>query len=260
MIKILSGWGGLGGSTVAFNNLVNLFNKNDMNAKFYTPDRWEGITCSWDSYDNINLSSEDILIYHFMRIDNKIPVKRVILSCHETNLFPIKDMNGLAYDKIQFVSDFQKNWHGVDGVVIPNVIARYARNKTATNEKVAGIIGSIDPHKGVHESIKRALTDEDVNKVLIYGSISDFNYFSNEVQPLLSSKVAYCGVSKNMQEVYDDIDVVYSSSQRECLPMIQGECLRMGIEYRGLSENTREETDYEFNDEVILDKWKKLLY
>ena len=62
-----------------------------------------------------------------------------------------------------------------------------------------------------------------------------------------------------MQEVYDQLDVVYSSSKRECLPMIQGECLKMGIEYRGLSFSTRTPQDYEFNDNVIMEKWKKCL-
>ena len=76
---------------------------------------------------------------------------------------------------------------------------------------------------------------------------------------MLSPNVSYRGVSTDMQSVYDEVDVVYSSSKRECLPMIQGECLKMGMEYRGLDHNTRDPSDYESNDELILEKWKTCL-
>ena len=171
----------------------------------------------------------------------------------------MKDMSSLCYDNIQFVSKFQKDWQGVDGWVIPNVITKYKKGEIREVDKVAGIIGSIDPHKCVHESIQRALRDEDVSKVIIYGSVSDPAYFVQEVAPLLSQDVIYCGVSTNMQEVYDQLDVIYSSSKRECLPMIQGECLKMGIEYRGYDFNTRGPGDYECDDDVIMEKWKKCL-
>ena len=259
MIKVLSGWGGPGGSTVAFSNLVNLFNKYDSPACFYTPTKWEGISCKWDGLDNLKLSNEDVLIYHFMELTVRPPVKKIVLSCHETNLFPLKEKKHLAHDDIVFVSEFQKHWHDVDGVVIPNVITEYKKGNIKNYNKTAGIIGSIDPHKGVHDSINRALSSKDVSEVIIYGAITDRNYFESKVAPLLSPKVSYRGVSTDMQSVYDEVDVVYSSSKRECLPMIQGECLKMGMEYRGLDHNTRDPSDYESNDEIILEKWKTCL-
>jgi len=259
MIKVLSGWGGPGGSTVAFNSLVNLFNSAGIDACFYTPNKWEGITCKWDSQNNVKLNKEDRVIYHFMGINQKLPVKKQILSCHETNLFKIKEHKDLVYDDIHFVSNFQKDWHGLDGIVIPNVITKYHKPVIKKWDKVAGILGSIDPHKCVHESIRRALEDTDVSKVILCGAITDPVYFVQQIMPLINFKVVYCGVSKDMQGVYDQIDVVYSSSKRECLPMIQGECLKMGLEYRGLESNTRSPEDYEFDDNIILKEWKKCL-
>ena len=266
MIKVVSSWGAIGGSTIALNNLVNLFNSKGYESCLFTPghrqdtkDKWKGITCEWNHLDKLSFNKEDIVIHHFLQLSERPDVKKVVLSCHETNLFPIKEMNMDYCDEIQFVSNFQRDWQGVDGWVIPNVITKYNKESIREDKKVAGIIGSIDPHKSVHESIQRATRDKDFSKVVIYGSITDPSYFIQEVMPLLNSKVIYCGISTNMQEVYDQLDVVYSSSKRECLPMIQGECLKMGIEYRGLSFSTRTPQDYEFNDNVIMEKWKKCL-
>lgn len=270
MIKVASAWGAVGGSTVALNNLVNLFNSRGLEACLYTPTqtqgdkgqgdkgKWGGITCSWKHLNNLTFEKDDVIIYHFLKMTKRPDVKKLILSCHETNLFPLKELK-VAYDNVQFVSNFQKDWQGVDGCVIPNVITKYKKDKIRDSSKTAGIIGSIDSHKAVHESIQRSLKDEDVSKVVIYGSISDPSYFLREVVPLLSSKVTYCGISTDMQEVYNQLDVVYASSKRECLPMIQGECLKMGIEYRGFDSNTRSSEDYECDDNVILEKWKKCL-
>lgn len=267
MIKVASAWGAVGGSTIALNNLVNLFNSKGHKACLYTPgqkqgtkDKWSGITCPWDHLENLRLDDDDIFIYHFMGITKRPPARKVILSCHETNMFPVKDIPDLVYDDVQFVSKFQRDWQKVDGWVIPNVVTTYEKTNIRTHDKVAGILGSIDSHKSVHESIVRALNDDDVSKVVIYGAINDTNYFIESIVPHLGPRVAYCGISTDMQKVYDEIDVVYSSSKRECLPMIQGECLKMGMEYRGLDQNTRSEEDYDFNEDVIFEKWKQLLY
>jgi len=260
MIKIISGFTGPGGSTVSFSNLTNLFNQNGLETCFYGPHIWDGINCNFETINKFQPTKDDIVIYHYLNINNRFPCKKLILSCHETNLFKIKEYKDLVYDDIHFVSNFQKDWHGLNGVVIPNVITKYHKSAIKKWDKVAGILGSIDSHKCVHESINRALHDPDVAKIILCGPITDPAYFTQHVIPLISFKVVYCGVSKDMQEVYDQIDVVYSSSKRECLPMIQGECLKMGLEYRGLESNTRSLEDFEFDNEIILEKWKKLLY
>ncbi len=131
-------------------------------------------------------------------------------------------------------------------------------NPSLKLNKVAAIIGSVDVNKQVHTSIQRALKDGH-DDIRVYGSMSDGRYFSDYVYPLLGNKVSYRGVSSDMQSVYDVITDVYASSKLECLPTVQGECIHLGINYHGLTESMRSDKDFEFNDEVILEKWKKLL-
>tara|TARA_R110000782_G_scaffold227199_1_gene313961 strand:- start:307 stop:1083 length:777 start_codon:yes stop_codon:yes gene_type:complete len=258
MIKVMTGFSGPGGSTVAFNNLVNLFNKNGLDACLYGPQAWDGITCRFSrTMSPPTPNKEDTVIYHFMK-QPEAPCKKLILSCHETELFPIKRIPDLKYDEVHFVSEFQKKYQGVPGTVIPNVINKYKQPKVFPTHKVAGIIGSIDKNKQVHVSIDRALR-EDIHRVEIWGSISDFNYFNQEVLPKLGPRVSYHGVSNNMQEVYDRLSVVYASSKLECLPTIHGECLQLGIPYKGLSQSKRAVTDYEFDDDAIMAKWNEIL-
>ena len=257
MIKVFTGFSGPGGSTVAFNNLVNLFNKNGLDARLYGPQRWEGINCKFTPGVE-EPRPEDTVIYHYMLPPSK-PCKKLILSCHETTLFPVATIPCLKYDAIHFVSEFQKNYHNVEGVVIPNVINKYCQPKIYPKLRVAGILGSIDPNKQVHTSIDRAKLDPNVHSIEIWGGISDYTYFNGMVLPRLGPKVTYHGVSHNMQEVYDRLSVVYASSKQECLPTIHGECVHLGIPYKGLEESTRKITDYEFDDDVIMSKWREIL-
>jgi len=43
------------------------------------------------------------------------------------------------------------------------------------------------------------------------------------------------------------------------LPTVQGECLNAKIPYFGLDRNMREESDYEFNNNIIIERWKETL-
>jgi len=70
-------------------------------------------------------------------------------------------MNYKAFDKIHYIRESQRKWHGVDH---PFFECMYVQNKVVANKKtckgkVAGIIGSMDPNKQVHVSIERALIE-----------------------------------------------------------------------------------------------------
>ena len=143
MIRILSGFTGPGGSTVAFSNLVNLFNNNGMKACLYGPHEWEGIKCAYKREEPL-INTDATVIYHFRKPPNSRCAK-MILSTHETEIFPIKKVEGLKHDAVHFVSDFQKKWQGVEGTVIPNVVTKYTPSFKL--KKVAAIIGSIDQNK-----------------------------------------------------------------------------------------------------------------
>jgi len=256
MIKVISGWGGPGGSTVAFNNLVNLFNKKGRTACLYTPHKWEGVTCKWDSHQNISFHKDDTVIYHFMQFSKRPPVKRLILSCHETSVFPIKDKKDLVYDDIHFVSHFQKKWQGVEGHVIPNVFQKYAPRDNKFKVRCAGVLGSIDSNKRTHRSVARALDDGHTD-VRIYGAITDLNYFNQEVLPLLGSRVSYRGIESDMQVVYDTVTDVYHSPELETFNLIKPECKHAEVNYHGDEGN---DTGAEYwHDDDIYSKWKSII-
>ena len=263
MIKIITGFSGPGGSTVALANLCNLFNSNGYECEFYGPTDWVKKVLNPNTYKKINeihFHKSDKIIYHYLNFGERVNVDKFILSCHETNVFEIKKISpSLKYDNIHFVSNYQKKWQDVDGFVIPNIITKYNKSTKRTQGKVAGIIGSLDAHKRTHLSILRAKQDPSISKIELWGQISQPDYFWHEVMPLLDENISYHGYTDKMQKVYDRIDVVYSSSQRECLPMIQGECLYLGIPFHGLPENMRSPEDYIFDDQIILHKWKELL-
>ena len=255
MIKVLSGFNGPGGSTVALNNLVNLFNASGMEATLYTnTNPWEGVTCRWSDLKYLNLKEEDVVVYHFMPLGGDRPkVKKLILSCHETSIFPIKG-RGLMYDDVHFVSEFQKEWQGVEGTVIPNIVTKYS--SMGKEGRVAGIIGSIDPNKRVELSIQRAL-DDGHDDIRLYGAITDGAYFTAKVLPLLGEKVSYRGIASDMQAVYDVLTDVYHSPMIETYNLIKPECKHAAVNYHG-EEGNDTKAEY-WEDERILGAWKKLL-
>jgi hypothetical protein len=255
MIKIATGFCGPGGSTVALSTLVNLFNNNGLDACLYGQNvGWDGIDCKYSTFDKLNLTKEDILIYHFIPLAERTNCKKQILSCHETEVFKIKDIPNLKYDAIHYVSQFQKDWQGVEGTVIPNPIRKFT--KTEKGFYVAGIIGSIDPNKRVHESILRAQKDG-FKSIKIYGNLTDPNYFYSQVLPLLSNDVTYNGVAKDMNKVYSGLSHVYHSPVLETYNLVKPECEAAGVTYVGNEGNdTKAEI---WDNERILEEWKKLI-
>lgn len=93
MIKIVTGYSRCGGSTIALAQLCNLFNTNGMKCEFYGPSDWVKCKLSGDHFRSLNdmmFTKDDEIIYHFLPIKQKYPCKKLILSCHETNVFPFK--------------------------------------------------------------------------------------------------------------------------------------------------------------------------
>ena len=255
MIKVATGFCGPGGSSVALATLVNLFNADGLEACLYGDRKgWEGIDCNYSTFDKLKLSKEDTLIYHFIPLEEKLPCKKQILSCHETKVFDLKTFPNLKYDAIHYVSQFQKEWQGVEGTVIPNPIRKFT--KTNKSFKVAGIIGSLDPNKRVRESILRAKADG-FRSIKIYGNMTDAPYFHSEILPLLSDEVTYNGVAKDMDKVYAGLSHVYHSPMLETYNLIKPECEAAGVVYVG---NEGNDTKAEVWDNAkIIKAWKNLI-
>ena len=250
-IKIVSGWSNPGGSTIHHIGLTNLLNANGYDCTFYGPHEWHMDKCKADHIRNCKLTSDATLISHFIQCP-QVELKKHILSCHETNLFPLSQFPTAGYDLVQFVSVNQKEWHGVDVpfVVIPPRVDRISWINPKNN--IAGVIGSIDDHKQPHKAIEQAF-DDGFEKVLLYGQITDLPYFEKHVQPPLG-RVEIRNHEDDREAMYGSVEAVYHTSKRETYGLVEAECKLSGVPYRGKENNPEI-----LSDEEILARWKRVL-
>lgn len=229
-----------------------------MDCTFYGPHPYHLGRCKSQTVENCAVNEEnEILLVHFFNIPHRPEKsKKVILSCHEKEIFPVKKIKSF-WDEIVYVSNSQMFWQGVPGTVIPNVITPIQRNREDKSTNIAGIIGTIDRNKNTHISIQRALADN-CDKVILFGIVTDNVYWEQDVKHLIDgNKVIFKGYVDNRDEMYSSIDVVYQSSDSECASLTSQECKSAGIEFRG-NKNIEEVTTLVSNSD-ILEKWKKVL-
>lgn len=265
MIRFLSGWTHCGGSTTAFINLVNALNEYGYDAILSGPHHWHLNKCRSEILSKggkLAVHKDDIIVAHFLKIfKQRPPIKGFFLSSHEQDIFPLTSIDYSIFDKIHYVSEHQRDYHGIQThphFIIPNILDDLKANPKPS-EKIAGIIGSVDNNKQVHKSIQRALNDG-CDKVFIYGMISDPFYWQNTVAPLVDgNKVVYKGFEDNKQRMYDSITHVYLSSKRECLPYVVGECQLTNTELCGLSGKNYLNGNYVFDKKEIVDMWVEQL-
>ena len=74
-IKIASGWSNRGGSTVALIKLTNHLNQSGYDTTFYGPHDWHLPQCKSDKIQNLKVESRDILITHFLNLNQRPPAK-----------------------------------------------------------------------------------------------------------------------------------------------------------------------------------------
>ena len=258
-VNIISGWSNPGGSTIHHINLTNMLNEGKYDCTFYGPHEWHLSQCKSNNINELlgqdPALAADVTISHFCQLREK-PKGKHILSLHETNLFPLKQLDLSQWDLIHYVSNKQRAWHNVNHpyVVIPGRTNKFKWEDP--QNKVAGVVGSIDSHKQTHISIKRAF-DAGYKKVKLFGEITELEYFNREIQGQLhTGKVEVMNHVDDREVMYGQVSAVFSSSKRECLPTIQGECLYAGIPFFGLESNLAKESDYEFDDSVIFKKWE----
>jgi glycosyltransferase involved in cell wall biosynthesis len=262
IVRILSGWSNPGGSTVAFINLTNLLNESGINTIFYGPHDWHLDKCKSQSTQSLDISDpEDILIAHYVPLkDERTPLKKVIFSCHETVLFPLKDFSLGGVDTVHFVSEKQRDWHGIDhpSVVIPNIV-KVGKRRGNHKRGYVGVIGSIDSHKQTALAVETALESEPKStKVLIFGSVTNEEYYQEHLKPLLKNKrVRIVGKYDDKDVMYNMIDAAYHASKYETYGLIRHECALQGIPFNDLF-NSSAHSEY-WPEERILEAWKKIL-
>lgn len=252
MIKILTGWGGPGGSTVAHINLVNALNAIGVESKLYSNQDWHSSKCSSGKLSELKVDKNDVLVVHFLNLP-KQNCKKMIYSCHESDIDPLWKKDLSMYSKVHYVSRWQQQFHNTKKsyFILPNILEDLIKNPKPSI-KIGGVVGSIDANKQTHKSIEDALNDG-CEKVLLFGGVTDGNYFENYVKHLISDKVILMGVFNNKQEMYDMVTDVYQNSIRETWGFVAGECLITGTKYHNNGM-----CNFEFmKKDDILSRWIK---
>lgn len=262
MIKIISGWSDKGGSTFAFINITNALNEHGYNTTFYGPHKWHLDKCksgllTEDFFSKI--TNDDILICHFLNLNDRPNAKKVILSCHEKDLFRVGKIKKY-WDEVVFINERQRQYHNdYNGKysIIPNLKEKLKISDKSGLEKIAGIIGSFDQNKQVHISIIRALSDG-CEKVYLFGEPRPNDpYYENMIKPLLSDKVILKGFISDKQSIYDMVGRVYNSSLSEVATLVKDECETTGTQFFGLDSTSTPVST--FTNEEVINKWIKLL-
>jgi hypothetical protein len=256
-IKILSGFSDKGGSTTAFINLTNYLNENGYDCTFYGPHPWHLDKCKSNLINYLNLFEDDIVICHFLDLKERPKVKKVILSCHEKNLYVVSDKFKF-WDTAVFINDSHREYHKKyvgDYKIIPNLKEELFSVDKPEKDKIAGIIGSIDTNKQTHLSIQRAINDK-CETIYIFGNVTDTVYYESYVKNLIGNNVVFYGHHSNKQEMYNMIGRVYHSSISEVACLVKDECFLTNTKFFG-TESTNPEVSVLTNDEVI-NKWIEL--
>ena len=257
-VKILTGYSEKGGSTVAFINLTNLFNKNNIDCTLYGPHDWHLNKCKSDKINSLNISANDCLIFHFLQLKAKPTARKVIFSCHEKWWFDVAKIQPCC-DIAVFLHKQHREYHSLytgDFALIPNVKENLIAKDKSSRDLIAGIIGSIEDRKQTHISIDRALADK-CEKIFVIGHIADQTYFEHYIKPRLSDVVQIVPYQNNKQKMYDALGRVYHSSRGEVACLVKDECTQTNTKFFG-----NEETDHEVSlltNSEILNLWKNLL-
>ena len=257
-IKILTGFSDKGGSTTAFINLTNEFNRLGYDCTLYGPHSWHLNKCKSALSNQLTIDSNDVLISHFVDLGQRPPADKVILSCHEKNLYEVSTKKQF-WDTAVFLNEVHKNYHSGytnESVIIPNLKENLTKTDKKDKNLIAGVIGSIDENKQTHISIRRAVEDG-CEKVYIFGGINDQKYYNDFVRPLLSEKVIHQGHMENKQEIYNMVGKVYQSSISECASLVKDECFQTGTEFFGNTSTNHEVS--ELTNSEIINKWIELL-
>ena len=204
-VKVISGWSEKGGSTTALINLTNYFNNHGVDCTFYGPHNWHLDKCKSDLSTNFKFEPKDKIISHFISLDTRPKVDKIVLSCHEKWWFEVADLKPF-WDEIVFLHKQHKDYHFRylgNYSIIPNFKEDLTHKEKPELDLVAGVIGTIESRKQTHLSINKALKDG-CEKIILFGHVGDENYYREVVRPLignLNEKITIFG-KNNKDKLY----------------------------------------------------------
>ena len=262
-VHIITGYSGPGGSTIAFIRLTNALNEKGIETVFIGPhdyhlDKCNALKLNQESISQIK--SEDIVLTHFLKMDQRLPVKKLIHVSHETYWFELYDLPEFI-DEVVFLHEKHREFHEEykgEYSIIPNLKEDLVFKEKPELDLIAGIIGTIEDRKQTSISIDRAIKDG-CKKVYLFGHVTDTEYWQKSLIDWLVTfpEIVFLkGYYEDKQEMYDMIGRVYHSSKGEVACLVKDECYLTGTKFFG-NDQTENEVSTLSNDEVI-DLWLNL--
>ena len=251
-VKFVTEFGGFGGSTIALMQHCALLNASGYESHVYSDDKW--LLSNFKSsrkMSDLSVDEDDIMVYHLTELGRRPKCKKAYLYIHEKTVWNLRSKKFSGFDDIIFLNQSHMDWHGVKGFVLPNPMGGLVESSlhSPPGENIAGVVGTIQPRKLQHRSVKKALADGR-SKVLLFG---DYNkeYFEGYIKPLLSDKVEYMGLCDpaRRMEMYSSFDVLYIDSSDESASLVLGECRMLQKEV--VKDERVEEYEIVSDDEVV---------
>ena len=111
MIRIITGWSNKGGSTMAFIALTNALNNAGYKTALFGPHTWHLDKCESGMLDNkFKIERDDKVIAHFLNLPEKPFARKVLLSCHEKDLFRVGQIKPF-WDEVIFINERHREYH-----------------------------------------------------------------------------------------------------------------------------------------------------
>ena len=251
----------MGGSTESLIDMTNAFNDMGIDCIMYGPHKYHLDKCRSGTHEEISISHEDSVIFHFLRVRDRPKCKSIILSSHETTVFPLNEINLTPFDKIRFVSEHQREWHNIEypSFVLGNLPPDLQRSPEL-KEKVGGVVGTIMENKQTHKAIQWALEDG-CSIVNVYGNIGEVGYYDQEVSPIIENnpRVQYKGWITDKQKIYDEFTDFYTVSKSETFCRGKVECEITGRNFHCPADANYANMKYNLSRKDIMDQWVKEL-
>lgn len=293
MIKIVAGTSVPAGSTIAFINLCNQLNARGHDCIFYGPDRWHLDKCKSATASDFSPVGGDTIVLHGVdihsiadldHIQSSIERQRdpqrgldsfkglflklfsdakkangfkLILSCQETDRFPLKRTNYLLSEKIQYSHATQLMYHKVEHeyFICPNFCDPLVPSPSKPG-KAAAVIGSIRKDNRIEVAIENALQNG-METVTLFGYLYDPIYFYSQIEPLTKKypgRIRYAGFVEDRQKIYDSISDVFCAVSKPW-SLVGRECDMTGTRFHGWD---RFEGEFMSNDGIYA-IWKDQL-
>lgn len=294
MIKIVSGFSIPVGSTIALVNLCNQLNYRGHSCVLYGPDNWHMDKCKSAKLSDFYPENGDIIVVHNIKLFSAVELYKIqdkieelrkktrfnslkgvfvrrlpgsrkhvglklILSCQENDLFPIRRLNYALFDKIHYAHGLQIKYHKIahHHFVCPNFSSQLIASKYKPI-KVAGVIGSIRKENQTAVSIEKAFQDE-METVTLYGYLIDPAHYYKQIVPLVKKypgRIRFAGFIDDKQKIYDSISDAYCAVDRPW-SLLKNECALTNTRYHGPDISPMEGES--MTNDQIFNIWEKEL-